>query len=1367
MPFKTALKSISGPRRRNTGGSTQGVSDGEEVMAVASATTPKRKRRRIRPKFRRNTSLSPNVGENPAVFLRVQVLSCRDLLAKDRNGYSDPFVTVSLLKSRHQTPVIKRTIQPVYSPKDATFDFPIYISLANNIGALELVVWDKDVLRKEYLGEVAFLLEDWFDDERPFAWEDAVNEATSVVSLPLVSTRSNTSSRGSVQIRVGFVSPPGQQAEANINFATLFRELSKRSRPSLVSVPPTIGIGTIRSHPDQPALYEDDGGISSDSDPSDEEDEEGSESDLEDEGGIGTEAAEENQHLVTLRSPHDTSNIKTPTPSSRASTEVTTPTQPRETATLPYFLPRGVGSVSPSPQVNITPASPVPILSLTTPPAADMFPTASSQPTTPVILSPVPQPPPITRSHSSSVRISGIIPRIPKFPTRRSISNVLTPPPTTLSSTPQMVDLSIDIPSANTYGNAADPLTASPQPLIPSSGAVATVGAAVVAPALRVVAAAGAPSSAAVEEENESKKKRFRKSWGSRRNSSTAVPQRSASEGEGSSSIPSAAEGTSSGGDHEKQKQPQQKKARRRVKREEKKPGYSLAGENDILGIVMLEIQSADDLPRLKNMTRTGWDMDPFVVISFGKKVFRTRVIRHSRSPVWDEKLLFHVRRYETAFKVQLTILDWDKLSSNDYIGDARFDVKELVDSAPQPHPETGLYPMDDCEHPMKQYTLPLTTEKGVPWEKHNPTIKFRAKYQPYAALRQRFWYQYLKQYDTDDTLNISHLELTSMLDSLGSTLTDSTINSFFTRFNKTPQQDDLTILEAIQCLETELGRPDAEKKRVDEGDGGSGSLSVTPVLMAADREGKELNLEDLDFSGPPLSMSMSASVVANGNEKILLPETYETEASQLPLSSVAASSSSTPSTPQTEYSTSSSDAEMPVEEYSFGSTSASNNDLLYPPGVPKTATANELITTSIVTKRPKFPRGMRRYKGGKASASAEGQNGSTSEPSIERVINVKNCPLCHRPRLSSKAEMDIVTHLAICASQDWNKVDRIVVENFVTASQAQRKWYTRILGKVSSGDYKLGANSANIIVQNRVTGQLEEEKMQVYVRLGIRLLYKGMRSRLEGGRARRLLKSLSIKQGIKYDSPESVKGIPGFIAFHGLNMEEVLEPIESFKTFNQFFYRKLKPDARPIAAPDDPFRLVSAADCRMMAFQSVNDATRLWIKGREFTVSRLLGDAYKDQAERYNGGAVAIFRLAPQDYHRFHSPVHGTIGPMSSISGEYYTVNPQAIRTALDVYGDNVRKIVPIDSPEFGCVMTVCIGAMMVGTIQITVEEGQVVQRGQELGYFAFGGSTVVLLLEPGVVEWDEDLIINGKASLETFVRVGMGIGKGLKRSQ
>lgn len=120
--------------------------------------------------------------------------------------------------------------------------------------------------------------------------------------------------------------------------------------------------------------------------------------------------------------------------------------------------------------------------------------------------------------------------------------------------------------------------------------------------------------------------------------------------------------------------------------------------------------------------------MDPFVVISFGKKVFRTRVIRHSLNPVWDEKLLFHVRRYETAFRVQLTVLDWDKLSSNDHVGDAAFDVSQLTANVPLRDPKTGLYPEEeDGSRTFQEFTLPLSTAKEMPWEsKHNPTITFR-----------------------------------------------------------------------------------------------------------------------------------------------------------------------------------------------------------------------------------------------------------------------------------------------------------------------------------------------------------------------------------------------------------------------------------------------------------------------------------------------------------------------------------------------------------------------------------------------------------------------------------------------------------------
>ncbi|KAI0337278.1 hypothetical protein BDW22DRAFT_969139 [Trametopsis cervina] len=1047
-------------------------------------------------------AFSPAQGEQPLVILKVQVLSCKDLLAKDKGGVSDPFVVVSVLRDRFQTTVQKKTINPVWQPKDATFEFSLYHSLADKLGVIELVIWDKDMLKKDYLGEVSIPLDDWFKDDNAFAFDDANNKP---FSLNVLSTRTSTPSSGTIQVKLGFVPAPNSSTQPK--FDAIYADFLKLARPSLVSAPPTEGIGTVRSSHGGPE-FEDDGLDSDDGE---------SDSALEDED-FGTELFQP----VTPPQQLMLQTARTDEPLTFADTQ-DTPTVAGMTKT----------PIAASPPLNVS------------------APTAQ-----------------YTRSQSFT-----------KF-LRRPVSK--------RSS-------SVDSATFKDLNMSASPSTPNLPGSVPPSGTVTPVG----------------------QRRPSAQKARFRKSW--------------------SSKPPS---------------------------------GFNFsAAPNDILGIVMLEIKGAKDLPKLRNMTRTGWDMDPFVVVSFGKKVFRTRVIRHSLNPTWDEKLLFHVRRYETTFNLQLAVLDWDKLSSNDHIGDASLPLKELLENAPKKDEVTQLYPedRDGTQDEMTEFTLSLNTSKGPLTEpKHHPELTIRAKYQPYDALRQRFWRQCLKQYDTDDSGTISQLELTSMLDSLGSTLSKQTINSFFTRSHKSAEET-LTINEVIQCLETELCRPTSEKKRINVGDSTlDSSAPVTPFLGGGSEGELGLNLDKLDFSGPAGNIPAHTAATEPVRKPNKLPS-QPTEPMQQPLVDIAAKKSESRSSPHLsrDVSTSSSDVDDPAS--------------------------------------------------GDSSPSSD-------QDTFERVINVKSCPLCHKQRLTSKAEVDIVTHMAICASQDWARVDRIVVGNFVTASQAQRKWYTKVISSVASGNYRLGANSANIIVQNRLTGQLEEEKMQVYVRLGIRLLYKGWRNRIEGGRARRLLRSLSIKQGIKYDSLDSARDIPAFVEFHRLNVHEILHPIESFKTFNQFFYRELRPDARPVESPDDPYRLVSGADCRLMAFETVSEATSLWIKGREFSVARLLGSTYKSEAERYNGGALCIFRLAPQDYHRFHSPVDGVIGPMTYIAGEYYTVNPQAIRTALDVYGENARKIVPIDSPQFGRVMAVCVGAMMVGSIKTTVNEGDTVKRGQEFGYFAFG---------------------------------------------
>ncbi|KAH8921275.1 hypothetical protein BT69DRAFT_1221753 [Atractiella rhizophila] len=310
-----------------------------------------------------------------------------------------------------------------------------------------------------------------------------------------------------------------------------------------------------------------------------------------------------------------------------------------------------------------------------------------------------------------------------------------------------------------------------------------------------------------------------------------------------------------------------------------------------------------------------------------------------------------------------------------------------------------------------------------------------------------------------------------------------------------------------------------------------------------------------------------------------------------------------------------------------------------------------------------------------------------------------------------------------------------------------------------------------NYVVHGR--GELVFESMPIYARLGMHLLYYGRAETrlLHYTAIEDLLKSQTERMGRIYDSKKDVlKKIRSFVKTYELEeslKELLIEDLNEYPTFNSFFYRKLKVDARPVLNASEQLSICSAADCRLAVYESVSDAKEFWIKGRRFTIPHLLGDkAYKSlkSSSSYNEAALAIFRLAPQDYHRFHSPVDGKIGRRWKIEGTYYTVNPQAVNQDFNVFTENRRDVLLLECDVDGkkrTVAYVAIGAMLVGSVGWTHPKlSEAVKRGEELGYFAYGGSTIVAVFPRDLVHWDADLKKNSKDGLETLVKVGESIG-------
>ena len=244
---------------------------------------------------------------------------------------------------------------------------------------------------------------------------------------------------------------------------------------------------------------------------------------------------------------------------------------------------------------------------------------------------------------------------------------------------------------------------------------------------------------------------------------------------------------------------------------------------------------------------------------------------------------------------------------------------------------------------------------------------------------------------------------------------------------------------------------------------------------------------------------------------------------------------------------------------------------------------------------------------------------------------------------------------------------------------------------------------------------------------------------------------------GWKMNKASSARLVIPFINTYGVDVDEFAKSAFDYKSFNEFFYRALKPTARPIAAGDRV--AVLPADGRHLAFANADATPGYYVKGQKFSVAELLGDAAL--AKKFAGGSILISRLCPVDYHRFHFPVGGTPNEPRLINGWLYSVSPIALRRNLRYLVENKREITVVESTAFGSVAVIEVGATNVGGIRQSFVPGRAVAKGEEKGFFAFGGSCVITLFERGRIRFDSDLLASSAEGVEVYAKMGGRLGE------
>lgn len=258
--------------------------------------------------------------------------------------------------------------------------------------------------------------------------------------------------------------------------------------------------------------------------------------------------------------------------------------------------------------------------------------------------------------------------------------------------------------------------------------------------------------------------------------------------------------------------------------------------------------------------------------------------------------------------------------------------------------------------------------------------------------------------------------------------------------------------------------------------------------------------------------------------------------------------------------------------------------------------------------------------------------------------------------------------------------------------------------------------------------------------------------------------KTLSKIYGSMQNSEKSAKKVPEFIKNFEIKIDDFKggsfshhQVEESYKSFNEFFIREFKDGVRSFSSNADT--LSAPAEARYFGYETISDQLKIPVKGKMLKASSLVNN--EKYGKLFDGGPLVIARLCPVDYHRYHYPDHGKTIEAYGVKGNLHSVNPIALKRREDIFIKNERRVSILETENFGKIAYIEVGATCVGKIVQTFNEKKSFKKGDEKGYFLFGGSTVILCGEKGKWTPCSDILKNTEQGVETYIHLGDSLGE------